>query len=128
MKKLSIFAVLFVLGTVFAHGGGHEDFSDAEQLVNSGIDCSDLTDDQLEEVGDYIMEQMHPGDMHKRMDQMMGWGDSDRLRQLHINMAQNHYCNEHETSSTNHMSYNLLSNMQFINWWNIIGGFFVNIF
>src|SRR3989344_4038291 len=53
-----------------------------------------LTDEQLEAMGDYYMEQMHPGEAHEMMDQMMGGEGSDTLKQMHIQMAKRLYCNE----------------------------------
>ena len=40
------------------------------------------------------MEQMHPGESHKSMEQMMDGEGSETLRQTHIAMAKRFYCNE----------------------------------
>ena len=70
------------------------DFTQAQKLVESGISCDELTDEQLESIGDYYMEQMHPGQAHEVMDKMMGGEGSESLRQTHILMARRLYCNE----------------------------------
>ena len=88
-----MFGILFVLslGLVFAH---EHDFDETKQIIDSGIGCDKLTDEQLESIGDYYMEQMHPGEAHEMMDQMMGGEGSESLRQVHINMAKRLYCDE----------------------------------
>ena len=95
MKKIFtilIFGMLLLsVSLVFAH---EHDFNETKQLIDSGISCDKLTDEQLESIGDYYMEQMHPGEAHKMMDQMMGGEGSESLRQVQINMAKRLYCNE----------------------------------
>jgi len=95
MKKIFtilIFGMLLLsVSLVFAH---EHDFNETKQIIDSGISCDKLTDEQLESIGDYYMEQMHPGEAHKMMDQMMGGEGSESLRQVHINMAKRLYCNE----------------------------------
>jgi len=103
MKAIKISIVWMALFLAFLALGGfigsaHEDFSEAKTLIESKISCSELTDDQLEEIGDYAMEQMHPGDAHELMDQMMGGEGSEQLRQAHIAMAGRWYCGD--TSGT----------------------------
>ena len=83
--------LLFGVSLVSAH---EHDFDETKQLIDSGIGCDKLTDEQLESIGDYYMEQMHPGEAHEMMDQMMGGEGSESLRQVHINMAKRLYCNE----------------------------------
>ena len=93
MKKISIIIVLvFALSTlVFAN----ENFDEAARLIENKVSCDELTEDQLEMIGDYYMEQMHPGEIHEIMDERMGGEGSDSLRQVHINMARNFYCGEY---------------------------------
>lgn len=85
--------LILSLGFVASHGEGT--FSEAEQLIESKISCDDLSEDQLEIIGDYYMEQMHPGELHEIMDARMGGEGSETLRQAHINMALSFYCGEH---------------------------------
>ena len=95
MKKIFtilIFGMLLLsVSLVFAH---EHDFNETKQIINSGISCDKLTDEQLESIGDYYMEQMHPGEAHEIMDNMMGGEGSASLKQVHINMAKRLYCNE----------------------------------
>ena len=95
MKKIFtilIFGMLLLsVSLVFAH---EHDFNETKQIIDSGISCDKLTDEQLESIGDYYMEQMHPGEAHEMMDKMMGGEGSESLRQVHINMAKQLYCNE----------------------------------
>src|SRR3989344_7165279 len=91
-KTLSILimALLILPGLVLAA----EDFTMAKQLIDSGVNCDNLNDVQLEAMGDYYMEQMHPGQAHEFMDNMMGGEGSESLKLVHINMAKRIYCNE----------------------------------
>jgi len=92
MFTILIFSMLLLgVSLVSAH---EHDFDETKQLIDSGIGCDKLTDEQLESIGDYYMEQMHPGEAHEMMDRMMGGEGSESLRQVHINMAKRLYCNE----------------------------------
>ena len=95
MKKISIIVIFSMLLLSVSLVSAHEhNFAETKQLIDSGIGCDKLTDEQLESIGDYYMEQMQPGEAHEMMDQMMGGEGSESLRQVHINMAKRLYCNE----------------------------------
>lgn len=57
----------------------------------ANIDCSKITEDQFEKLGDVWMG-VHVGSeaVHQRMDQMMGGEGSQSLRQAHINMGESY--------------------------------------
>jgi len=86
---------------VNAHG--EETFAEAEELIKQKIPCENLSDDQLEKIGDYYMEQMHPGEAHEAMDEMMGGEGSESLRQMHIRMAKSFYCGDSDSMSSGMM-------------------------
>ena len=91
---LTIAMIVILLSINFVTAHSEEDFSQAQVLINQPISCDEITDNQLELIGDYYMEQMHPGEAHEYMDQMMGGEGSESLRQVHINIARNIYCGE----------------------------------
>lgn len=93
MKKIIIYFVvfLFLVSFVFAHG---DEKAEGKELIDKKAKCSDLNDEQLEHIGDYLMEQMHPGEDHEVMDKAMGGEGSEKLKQIHINMAKMMYCGE----------------------------------
>src|SRR3989338_6346773 len=94
MKKTMISVLFFVVLINSVLAQEEHDFTETKQIVDSGVSCSELTNEQLEEIGDYYMEQMHPGEAHEIMDNMMGGEGSKSLKQVHINMAKRLYCNE----------------------------------
>lgn len=100
--------LLLNINLVFAQ---EHDFAEAKQLIDSGINCEKLTDEQLEAIGDYYMEQMHPGESHEIMDRMMGGEGSESLKQVHINMARRLYCND-----------NISMNNGMGGYWGMMGG------
>ncbi len=90
-KILAVSLALFLsLSFVLSHGN----FNETKELIESGISCNKLSEEQLDEIGDYYMEQMHPGKQHEMMHQMMGGEDSETTRLMHINMAKSIYCKE----------------------------------
>lgn len=105
MKRFALILMmaLVMCSVVFAA----EDFSEGQNLIQSNVPCSQLTQDQLEEIGDYYMEQMHPGSAHQAMEQRLGGEGSESLRQAHINMALMFYCG----STTTPMMTNTLNTM-----------------
>lgn len=88
-----VVAVTLVMSVV-AHS--EDEFGAAEELIQQKISCSEITNDQLELIGDYYMEQMHPGGAHEQMDAFLGGEGSDNLRQMHILLAKNFYCGDHQ--------------------------------
>ena len=93
MKKI-IFFVMLLLSVVFvaAHSG---EIEEGKILAESNVSCNSLNDAQLEAIGEYYMEQMHPGEAHELMDSLMGGESSESLRQMHIYMAKRLYCGEY---------------------------------
>ncbi|MBI2558701.1 hypothetical protein HYW20_05235 [Candidatus Woesearchaeota archaeon] len=99
MKKHIIFFLIFIfsIGFVFADA---EEFAEAKKLIDAKTPCFKLTESQLEIIGDYLMEQMHPGQAHEAMDKMMGGEGSQSLRLMHIAMAKRIYCNDFNSSAS----------------------------
>jgi len=100
IEKLMLLVILFVSGVLVfniilsSFVSAHENFNETKMLIDSNISCDKLDDEQLNEIGDYYMEQMHPGESHELMHQMMGGEDSEFVKEMHINMAKNIYCKE----------------------------------
>ena len=71
------------------------ELAEGKALYDSNASCSSLTAEQLELIGEYMMEQMHPGEGHEVMHRAMGLTEgSSEERLFHINMARNMYCGE----------------------------------
>lgn len=71
------------------------EIAEAERLINSNAECSILTEGQLEVIGEYFMERMHPGEAHEFMDKRMGLeeGTAEEKR-FHANLAKAMYCGD----------------------------------
>lgn len=111
MQKI-FYAISLVLLLSISLVSAHEhNFAETKKLIDSKISCDRLTDEQLEAVGEYYMEQMHPGEAHELMDKMMGGEGSESLRQMHINMAKRIYCNEDVSGTMGMMSGGMMSMM-----------------
>lgn len=116
--KTSTLALLIIISLVFAYSvyttnahneSEHEEiFAAAEALIAKNASCNQLTAEQLEIIGEYYMEQMHPGELHEQMDAMMGGDGSEQLRQMHITMAQRLYCGD---SSQSMMGFGMMGSM-----------------
>lgn len=90
----------------------------AEQNVTSltNLDCTKISDDTLEELGDQVMSYMHPdSDIHEAMDDMMGGEGSESLAAAHINMALNYLgCNTYTgTKQNKNTGYGMLGMMNY---------------
>lgn len=94
-----VFAVAFFsVSGVFAAAdvpvASTDEFASAKLLISQGAPCGQLSQDQLEQMGDYYMEQMMPGQAHKNMEQVLGGEGSENLKQMHILMARRWYCGD----------------------------------
>src|SRR3989344_2930399 len=95
MKKIIIgMAIILFLNLNLVNAITFREINEAKNVIDSKIDCKSLSNPQLEILGEYYMEQMHPGESHEIMDNMMGGEGSESLKQVHINMAKRLYCNE----------------------------------
>jgi hypothetical protein len=84
-----------VLISGFAFAITSAEITEAENLINSNQNCNSLSSDQLEIIGEYIMERMHPGDAHEFMHRMMGLEEGTaEEEQFHINLAKSMYCGD----------------------------------
>lgn len=94
LEKIIVLFIALVLsaGTAFSHED--DTFQEAKDIIKSKTQCSQLTEEQLKHIGDYSMEQMHPGEAHEVMDKMMGGEGSESLRQMHIALAKRVYCDD----------------------------------
>ena len=95
MKRQILLFLLFVMSVSFAYAHEEGNWSDEIKIIESKTPCSNLTLEQLEGIGDYYMEQIHPGEQHEIMDQMMGGEGSESLRLAHITIARRIYCGEY---------------------------------
>ncbi len=106
-KNLGVIGIIFLvifafslstLNLALAHEGEFGGIELGKQLVDSKASCDTMDSDQLEAVGDYIMEQMHPGEQHEVMENMMGGDGSETVKSAHITMAQHIYCGNYSYS------------------------------
>ncbi|MBS3132814.1 hypothetical protein J4470_01635 [Candidatus Woesearchaeota archaeon] len=103
MKILAVaLALLLMAAAAIAHSDG--DFEKAEEIIAGKAPCSELTEQQLELIGEYYMEQMHPGEEHEAMDELMGGEGSETLRLMHMRMAQSFYCGDRTAMSSGMMN------------------------
>ena len=90
--KLLTILIVFLLAMPLAFADSSQDFSGAQAIIAQETPCESLSQEQLEQLGDYYMEQIHPGEQHEAMDAMMGGEGSESLRQMHIAMGYRFYC------------------------------------
>ncbi len=95
-KIILVFGILLLnIFLVSANGDHKSEIEEGKKLVESNIDCDELNDEQLEAIGEYYMEQMHPGEAHEAMHKMMGIEEGTEYHeQFHVNMAKMMYCGE----------------------------------
>ncbi len=109
IKKIKLLLIMFFgiflfTGLILVSAHGENTFAEAEEIIMQKISCDDLTESQFEILGDYYMEQMHPGELHEIMDERMGGEGSESLRQVHLNMGRSFYCGEHGTINASMMN------------------------
>lgn len=92
-SSLFVSAIVSLLLLPLLSFAQEDEFAEAKALVQQNTACDQLTADQLEKIGDYYMELMHPGEVHEIMDRRMGGEGSAMLRNVHISIAQRFYCN-----------------------------------
>ncbi|MEW6035549.1 MAG: hypothetical protein AB1529_02970 [Candidatus Micrarchaeota archaeon] len=100
MKQFLMMMLVMALAVPLFATMSTEDATASKQLIDSNISCDKLSQEQLELIGEYFMEQMHPGQAHEAMDQMMGGEGSASLEQAHVQMALVLYCGQTNTSVT----------------------------
>jgi len=96
MKKISFaMAIILLLNLGLVSAITQQEIKEAKGLIDSKANCKNFSDSQLEIIGEYYMEQMHPGESHELMHQMMGLKEGSKAEeQFHINMAKVIYCGE----------------------------------
>ncbi|MEK6947197.1 MAG: hypothetical protein AABX32_06335 [Nanoarchaeota archaeon] len=97
-RQLVLISLMLVIFSAVAYSAADE-FAEAKSLIDSKTPCSQLSEGQMELIGDYYMEQMHPGTAHAAMEQMMGGEGSESLRLAHIAIAKRFYCNDYNSST-----------------------------
>ncbi len=104
--------VIFLLTAhINADDNHEEEIAKAKEIIKNKIQCNEITLEQLEILGDYYMEQMHPGELHEIMDERMGGEGSASLRQVHINIGRMFYCGESQAMSSGMMNMVMGRNM-----------------
>ncbi len=106
MKKLIMITMMILLSISLVAAHEEHNFNETKILIDSKIPCSQLDDERLELLGDYYMEQMHPGEAHEVMDEMMGGEGSAQLKQMHILMAKRIYCKDSSSNGSGMMTSN----------------------
>lgn len=100
-KILVLVTILLYITTNLASAITQQEIKEAKQLIDAKTSCNSLSDDQLEVIGEYLMEQMHPGDSHEFMHKMMGLQEGSRdEEQFHINLAKAMYCGDNSNTAS----------------------------
>jgi hypothetical protein len=101
MKKiLLVIGLVLLLNLSLASAATQQELTEAKNLIDSKADCKSLSNSQLEIIGEYEMEQMHPGQSHEAMHAMMGFKEGDNQeQQFHINLAKSMYCGDSSAMS-----------------------------
>ncbi|MDP3728919.1 MAG: hypothetical protein Q8R18_05730 [bacterium] len=137
--SLLVFLLIFSFASVVVAEEGHEEeIEQGRLIVEAKTSCDELSDEQLEVVGEYYMDLMHPGALHDAMHEMMGLEEgTERHSQFHIALAERMYCGEYSNTngmmSSGMMGYGMMSMMygpgyfgySFWSFWNFISFVFM---
>ncbi|PJC45338.1 hypothetical protein CO037_01965 [Candidatus Pacearchaeota archaeon CG_4_9_14_0_2_um_filter_30_8] len=111
-KKFLVFAIalVYLFGSLafFVSAHSAEELAQAKSIIDVGTVCSQLNSTQLAMIGEYYMEQIHPGEAHEQMDAMMGGEGSQTLEQMHIAMAYRFYCDSSNPTGSDYSSYGMM--------------------
>ena len=94
-NRVFVIFIILLLNLSLANAITQQEIKEAKSLIDSKVDCKNLSDSQLEIIGEYEMELMHPGESHEAMHKMMGIKEgSEAEKKFHISMAKTIYCGE----------------------------------
>ena len=94
-NRVFVIFIILLLNLGIANAITQQEIKEAKSLIDSKVDCKSLSDSQLEIIGEYSMELMHPGESHEAMHKMMGIKEgTEQEKQFHISMAKTIYCGE----------------------------------
>lgn len=95
-KTASLIVVAFMIIIALfvpAEGMDLDKLEEGKRIARSHIRCEDMNEGQLEAVGEYLMEQMHPGSAHESMHRMMGLEEGTlEHEKFHVNLTKSMYC------------------------------------
>ena len=130
MWKGLVLFILFICSIIAVSAQSEEEIEEGRTIVAAKTSCEDLTDEQLEAVGEYYMEQIHPGALHDAMHEVMGIEEgTEEHKQFHITLAKRMYCGEGSYTMmgyNNGLGYGMMSMMyagawrySFWSFWNL---------
>ena len=93
-SMFKIGSVFFIVLLVFPLVSAQGETEQIQDLVKNKVSCSKLSEQQLELIGEYYMEQMHPGEEHIALMKQIGGLDSETVRKEHFKIAQENYCDD----------------------------------
>lgn len=97
MKKIipSILVFFMIVVALFASAESMnlDKIEEGKRLARSQARCEDMNEGQLEAIGEYLMEQMHPGSAHEAAHRMMGLEEGTlEHEKFHVNLTKSMYC------------------------------------
>ena len=129
-NRALILVVILLLNLSLANAITQQEIKEAKSLIDSKVDCKSLSDSQLEIIGEYSMELMHPGESHEAMHKMMGIKEgSEAEKQFHISMAKTIYCGESGgMMGGNMMGYGMMGNFGYgFGYWNFLNILYISL-